>query len=93
MEKVITIRTGGRAYLGRPQFGKTGTHEAYRDAWFVLAGSPQVTTSVWVGYPDAQIEMRNLTIKGESILAHVRVEHSRSDLARVHDDRRRRHAG
>ena len=66
MEKVITIGTGGRAYLGRPQFGKTGTHEAYRDAWFV-GGIPQVTTSVWVGYPDAQIEMRNLTIKGEFI--------------------------
>ena len=62
MEKVISHGTGGNAYLGRPQFGKTGTHEAYRDAWYV-GGIPQVTTAVWVGYPDAQIEMRNLTVK------------------------------
>src|SRR3990172_7685078 len=62
MEKVISIGTGGNAYLGRPQFGKTGTHEAYRDAWYV-GGIPQVTTAAWVGYPDAQIEMRNLTVK------------------------------
>ena len=66
MEKVISIGTGGRAYIGRPQFGKTGTHEAYRDAWYV-GGIPQVTTAVWVGYPDAQVEMRNLTIKGEFV--------------------------
>ena len=66
LEKAITLGTGGNADIGRPQFGKTGTHESYRDAWFV-GGIPQVTTAVWVGYPDAQIEMRNLTIKGEFI--------------------------
>ena len=36
------------------------------DVWFV-GGIPQFTTSVWVGYPDSQVEMRNLTIKGEFI--------------------------
>lgn len=62
MEKVVSLGTGGRAYIGRPQIGKTGTHEKYLDAWYVGA-IPQVTTAVWVGYPDAQREMRNLVVK------------------------------
>jgi hypothetical protein len=36
MEKVISLGTG-RAYIGRPQFGKTGTHEAYRTPGTSLA--------------------------------------------------------
>jgi penicillin-binding protein 1A len=66
MQKVVSQGTGRRANIGRPQIGKTGTHESYRDAWFVGA-IPQVSTAVWVGYPDAQVEMRNLTIKGTFI--------------------------
>jgi membrane peptidoglycan carboxypeptidase len=42
--------------------GKTGTHENFTDAWFV-GFIPQYTTAVWVGFPDRQIEMRNLTIR------------------------------
>jgi membrane peptidoglycan carboxypeptidase len=66
MEKVITQGTGGAAYIGRPQIGKTGTHEGNSDAWYV-GSVPQYSTAVWVGYPDAQLEMRNLTIKGRFI--------------------------
>lgn len=66
MEKVITSGTvsRGQATIGRPQAGKTGTHEAYRDAWFV-GFIPQYSTAVWVGFPDAQVEMRNVVINGE----------------------------
>lgn len=66
MEKVITLGTGGTANIGRPQIGKTGTHEGNSDAWYV-GSVPQYSTAVWVGYPDAQLEMRNLTIKGRFI--------------------------
>jgi membrane peptidoglycan carboxypeptidase len=66
MEKVITLGTGGTADIGRPQIGKTGTHEGNSDAWYV-GSVPQFSTAVWVGYPDAQLEMRNLTIKGRFI--------------------------
>jgi len=66
MEKVVSQGTGGNAYIGRPQIGKTGTHENYLDAWFVGA-VPQFTTAVWVGFPDAQIPMVNLTIQGTFI--------------------------
>ncbi|MGH8934864.1 MAG: PASTA domain-containing protein, partial [Acidimicrobiia bacterium] len=42
----------------------TGTHQNFRDAWFV-GGVPQYTTAVWVGFPDAQIPLQNLVIHGE----------------------------
>jgi membrane peptidoglycan carboxypeptidase len=47
---VIDQGTGTRANIGRPQAGKTGTSQNNRDAWFV-GYTPQLVTSVWVGYP------------------------------------------
>jgi membrane peptidoglycan carboxypeptidase len=65
MEKVVSLReaTGGSAYIARPQAGKTGTHENNTDTWYV-GYIPQYTTAVWVGFPDAQVEMRNITVRG-----------------------------
>jgi penicillin-binding protein 1A len=63
MEKVISLGTGGRAYIGRPQAGKTGTHENNTDTWF-MGFIPQYTTAVWVGFPDSQVEMKNITVNG-----------------------------
>jgi membrane peptidoglycan carboxypeptidase len=63
MEKVITRGTGPRADIDRPQAGKTGTHENNTDTWFV-GYVPQYTTAVWVGFPDSQIEMKNITVDG-----------------------------
>jgi penicillin-binding protein 1A len=57
---VISGGTGTAAlgYLGgRPAAGKTGTAQEYRDAWF--AGyTPDLAAAVWVGYPEASIEMK-----------------------------------
>jgi membrane peptidoglycan carboxypeptidase len=66
MEKVITSGTvrGGQASIGRPQAGKTGTNDEYKDAWFV-GFIPQYTTAVWVGFADDTIPMRNVTVDGE----------------------------
>ena len=61
MKKVVTQGTAPAANIGRPQAGKTGTAQDYRDVWF-MGFIPQYTTAVWVGYPDAQIEMRNFTL-------------------------------
>jgi penicillin-binding protein 1A len=36
--------------------GKTGTTENYGDAWFV-GWTPELTTAVWVGYPDKLVPM------------------------------------
>ena len=65
MQAAVSRGTGGRAvlYPSRPQAGKTGTHENYTDVWFV-GFIPQYTTSVWVGFPDSQVEMRNITVNG-----------------------------
>jgi len=63
LEQAVSRGTGGNAYIGRPQAGKTGTHEDHTDAWFV-GFIPQYTTSVWVGFPDGQVEMRNIVING-----------------------------
>jgi membrane peptidoglycan carboxypeptidase len=53
--------TAPLANIGRPQGGKTGTHQNYMDAWFV-GFVPQYSTAVWVGYPDFQYPMRDITI-------------------------------
>ena len=57
LEKVVQYGTGTAARLYRPQFGKTGTEDLYRDAWFVGA-IPQLSTAVWVGFPQGQISMQ-----------------------------------
>jgi len=64
LEQAVAQGTGTRAKIGRPQFGKTGTHQNFRDAWFV-GGVPQYTTAVWVGFPDAQIPLQGVVIHGE----------------------------
>jgi penicillin-binding protein 1A len=57
LEGTIDQGTGWRAQMeGRPAAGKTGTTQNYADA--VFAGyTPQRTTAVWVGFPEAQIPM------------------------------------
>ena len=49
LESVMSTGTGGGASIGRPAGGKTGTTNAWKDAWFV-GFTPDVTTCVWVGY-------------------------------------------
>lgn len=57
LEQVIAFGTGTGAQIGRPAAGKTGTAQEYRDAWF--AGyTPNLSAAVWVGYPEASIEMK-----------------------------------
>jgi penicillin-binding protein 1A len=58
LERVIEGGTGTGAQIGRPAAGKTGTAQEYRDAWFV-GYTPQLATSVWVGYPEGSIEMKD----------------------------------
>ena len=61
MEKVVSQGTATRANIGRPQAGKTGTAQNFRDVWF-MGYIPQYTTAVWVGHADAQVEMVNFTV-------------------------------
>jgi len=61
MKKVVSQGTATRANIGRPQAGKTGTAQNFRDVWF-MGYIPQYTTAVWVGHADAQVEMVNFTV-------------------------------
>ena len=55
----ISSGTGTRAAIGRPAAGKTGTTSDWTDAWFV-GYTPNLSTAVWMGDPDAQVPMTNV---------------------------------
>ena len=56
LQQVLERGTGVDARIGRPAAGKTGTGQQWRDAWFV-GFTPELATSVWVGFPDRQVSM------------------------------------
>ncbi len=56
LEQNVQSGTGTQANYGCPAAGKTGTTDEGKDAWFV-GYTPKLSTSVWVGYPDAGIAM------------------------------------
>src|SRR2546421_423481 len=56
--------TGVGAYFGRPAAGKTGTTDNHADAWF-SGFTPQLETTVWVGYPRGEIPMED--VHGSSV--------------------------
>jgi membrane peptidoglycan carboxypeptidase len=56
----VLAGTGVGAQLyNRPVAGKTGTTENHADAWF-CGFTPQLETTVWVGYPRAEIPMESV---------------------------------
>jgi penicillin-binding protein 1A len=56
LEQNMFSGTGTGAYFGRPAAGKTGTTDNHADAWF-CGYTPDLQTTVWVGYPRGQIPM------------------------------------
>jgi penicillin-binding protein 1A len=59
LEQNIQYGTGTGARISRLAAGKTGTNEKHEDAWF--AGyTPDLATTVWVGYTRAEIPMENV---------------------------------
>jgi penicillin-binding protein 1A len=57
---VVQSGTGTQAGIsGVDVVGKTGTTTNYADAWFV-GWTPQLTTAVWVGFPDRLVPMTTL---------------------------------
>ena len=65
MRTVVCCGTARRAIIdGVHQAGKTGTHQDFREAWFV-GYVPNFSTAVWVGFPDEQTSLRDVVINGE----------------------------
>jgi penicillin-binding protein 1A len=84
LSEVVARGTGARANIGRPVAGKTGTSQEHRDAWFV-GYTPELTTAVWVGFPEAQISMAppttSITVTGGSWPAQIWGQFTASALA------------
>jgi len=59
LHDVVERGTGQAAKTGGWVAGKTGTTQAYRDAWFV-GYSGDLCTAVWVGHPEGQVSMTNV---------------------------------
>jgi len=59
LRAVVDYGTGRAARLDRPAYGKTGTNEGFRDAWFI-GYSGELTTGVWLGNDDGS-PMKNVT--------------------------------
>jgi membrane peptidoglycan carboxypeptidase len=61
LEGVVSGGTATRARFAdrRPAAGKTGTTSDFTDAWFV-GYVPQLSTAVWMGSPEASVEMTNV---------------------------------
>ena len=73
LKGVISRGTGTAANIGRPEAGKTGTNQEYRDAWFV-GYTPQLVTAVWMGDPKELTPMLNvggIRVTGGSYPAQV----------------------
>ena len=68
LKQNVTSGTGTRAQIGCPAAGKTGTTDAFNDAWFV-GYTPKLSTSAWVGYPNALQSMPG--VAGGTIPAEI----------------------
>ena len=81
LEQNVLGGTGTAAQIGCDAAGKTGTTDNFNDAWFV-GYTPHLAASVWVGYPNALVEMTQRA-RDQRRRRHV----PGADLAVVHDRR------
>lgn len=73
LNKVYSRGTGTGANFGQWGAVKTGTAQSWRDAW-IVGYSGGLSTSVWVGYPKAQVPMEDvhgIRVTGGSFPAQV----------------------
>jgi penicillin-binding protein 1A len=64
LQQVISSGTGEAAGdVGSPVAGKTGTTDNSANAWFI-GYTPELTTAVWMGFPQGSVPMTNITVDG-----------------------------
>ena len=80
---VVAGGTGKAADIGRPVAGKTGTAEDFGAAWFV-GYTPQLATSVWMGYSDSPRPLLDIlgvgSVSGGTLPAGTWADYMRSAL-------------
>ncbi len=86
LKGVLVSGTGRRYPLNVPAAGKTGTQVNNTNAWFV-GFTPELTTAVWVGDPDAYTPMVGVPEFDQDTGAGWPVPDA--DLAAVHEQRPR----
>jgi penicillin-binding protein 1A len=59
LKGVVRSGTATAAQIGRPEAGKTGTTQDFRDAWFI-GYTPQLSTAVWMGNPEREEPMEDV---------------------------------
>jgi len=85
LEGVVNNGTGTAAGIGRPLAGKTGTTENHADAWFI-GYVPQLSTAVWVGYPDSLVPMTDvggIAVSGGTYPERIFARYMKPALANV----------
>ena len=83
LTEVLKNGTASGLSIGRPAAGKTGTTDDNQDAWFI-GYTPQITTAVWMGDPNAETPMTN--VGGISVFGAT---YPAAHLGRVHEGRAR----
>jgi penicillin-binding protein 1A len=85
LTKVLEYGTASGLSIGRDAAGKTGTTDNNQDAWFI-GYTPQITTAVWMGDPNAETPMTNvggISVFGASYPADIWKDFMESALAKV----------
>ena len=73
LERNVLGGTGTASQISCQSAGKTGTTDNFNDAWFV-GYTPEIATSVWVGFPDAQRSMvgvHGISVAGGTFPAQI----------------------
>lgn len=77
LEQVLIDGTAKGKGIGRPAAGKTGTTQAFTDAWFI-GYTPELVTGVWAGY--SQTTKRRVQSTGATAAAPVWAEFMKDAL-------------
>ncbi len=83
LTKVLEYGTADGISIDRPAAGKTGTTDNHQDAWFI-GYTPQITTAVWMGDPNAETPMTNvggISVWGASYPAEIWASYMKAALA------------
>lgn len=82
LRRAVLEGTGhNAAFAGAEAFGKTGTSQENRDAWFIGFTSDQMTTGIWVGPAEGQTMSH---VAGGTLPARIFAQYNAGMVERFH---------